>query len=91
VILGANVRNLTSEESRRVGSNHGVMVMSVVSGSPAFMADVLAGDRLKSMAGTPVPNKSAYTQLLKHLEGKCVALDLVRDGSPLSITVQLNR
>ena len=90
VVLGANVRNLTAEESRRAGSNHGVVVMSVVTGSPAFIADVLPGDTLKAIGGVQVYDTSCYNQLLGQFEGKRVALGLLRDGNPLSIIAQLN-
>lgn len=91
VILGAHVRNLSAEETRKAGSNHGVIVMRVVPGSPAFMANVLAGDTLKSIDGASVHHKVFYTKLLGQSAGKRVALGLVRDGRPISIVVQLNR
>lgn len=87
-ILGIVFRSLDSREQARLGS--GVVVDAVAEGSPAASARIAAGDVIVAIEGTPVADALALPPLLGSLAGKAVRIDLIRNGSPSSVTAQLN-
>lgn len=88
-ILGARGKPLDDETRHTLGTNTGLEVYIVIDGSPAFLANVLIGDKLLSVADEAV-YEGNYDAVLKKYAGQEVALKLVRNGEPLIKTVHLN-
>lgn len=92
-ILGIVSRSLSPAEQarlRRGDGEGGIVVESVANGSPAAAARIEVGDVLVTIDGQPFADARAVPALIGSLAGRQVAIDLIRDGSPLSVTVQLN-
>ncbi len=73
----------------RAGQDGQVYIASVQPSSPAATAGVLAGDRLRSVAGADVASESLSTVAagLRGSPGTAVDLVLLRDGLPVGVTV----
>lgn len=89
--LGVYVAALDDSTRRRLQSNSGVKILVVVNDSPAFNADIIAGDILTQVNGEPVRSVEIFAQLLNENEGKTVALTLNRDGHQVRKTVAILR
>lgn len=63
------------------------VVESVHSGSPADAAGIQSGDRVVRIDGTPISDWSDLVAAASASEGRPLALELVRDGAPLVVTV----
>ncbi|WP_267222554.1 PDZ domain-containing protein [Dyella silvae] len=90
VRLGAQVVDLSPEQRQELQSNHGVAVVGVVNGSPAFDADILVGDLIITMDGRPIGGSADYAALLDQKAGRRVALTINRHGSIFAKEVTLN-
>ncbi|WP_158543420.1 PDZ domain-containing protein [Dyella solisilvae] len=88
--LGAVVLNLAPSLQQELQSNHGVTVVAVMNGSPAFDADILAGDIILTMDGKPVAGVAGYSAMLDANAGRRVDLTLYRHGAVVAKSVQLN-
>ena len=87
--LGAYVSALEDSTRLRLQSNFGVRIFVVVEGSPAFHAELLAGDILLCMGDDRVSSPDHYAQLLAKYQGKQVDLLLDRIGRTYSRSVTL--
>jgi serine protease Do len=75
---------------RGTDPEQGVTVRYVYPGSPAAEAGIQAGDRLLTLAGTPLPDLSAALQVLANYEPKAeIAVQIQRDGQPQDLKVKL--
>ena len=88
--LGLNYRELTSDERSKLGSNRGVMVSTVMKGTPAFRADILKGDIIRSVGGKSADDMKTFASLLDEFAGQSVAILINRGGGDKTIQVQLN-
>jgi len=79
---------LTDAQRQTLGSNAGGYVYGVVDGSPAFFADVLAGDIVTAIDGLPMimTNDSAATTYLQTHYGRPVTFTIFRHGAYLTKT-----
>jgi len=89
-ILGIVSRPLEGKERAQLGRKDGIVVSGVASGSPAAAAQIMAGDVIVAIGGKPLVDALAVPAIVHSLAGQRVRLDMVRGGSPLSTTVQLN-
>lgn len=89
-ILGAFFRDLDDSERRAHQTNKGVVVRLVADGTPAFIADLLPGDRITAIDSQIVLNSEALFSLLEARRGKKVVLSIDRAARTLEIPVQLN-
>ena len=93
VYLGITGQTLTSSLATAAGlpaDTKGVVVEQVQAGSPAESAGVQAKDILTAIDGTQVSDVQTVRALLINRQaGDRIALSLVRDGKPLSLTVTL--
>lgn len=89
-ILGIVSRPLNEREQAQLRRVDGIVVEGVANGSPAAAAGIVAGDVLVSMGGKAVPDVHAVPAFVTSFAGQKVIVDLIRGGSPLSVTVQLN-
>ncbi len=90
VTFGANCRDATDAEHRALQSNRGAVVTFVVDGTPAFRADVLAGDMIVAIDGSPVYGYQGYLDLLGQKRGQKVDVTIVRNGESITKAVLLN-
>ena len=81
--IGIYPRPLTDEEKVQLGTNKGVVVLSVVNGSPAFAADVLPGDIVTLLGGRPVYDPDSMRSALEAAAGVPATLTLHRGGEKI--------
>ncbi len=87
--FGVLVRPLTDAEKQIYQTNLGVVVKVVVEQSPAFLANVLEGDVLTGLVGESITSVEQFYDIVNRNLGKSVSLDLIRNGQPLSLSLQL--
>jgi hypothetical protein len=90
VIMGANLEALSGAEAMLSHVTHGLRVSSVVNGSPAMHAGILADDIVESVDGQPLSDVDGYRQLVDSRAGTAVRVTLVRNGEEITVPVQLN-
>lgn len=90
-IFGANTRNLNNEERQELESNQGVVVIVVVDNTPAFSADILAGDILLSVNGTPISNVEKFSDVIGMYAGTTAEVSFIRKGRKMVKNVPLGR
>jgi membrane-associated protease RseP (regulator of RpoE activity) len=86
--FGATFRDLTAAERAQLGGD-GVQIGSVVGGTPASRANLLAGDFVVQIDGKPVTGKNGFQDQLRALSGRQVTLTVVRNGETLQRAVRL--
>jgi membrane-associated protease RseP (regulator of RpoE activity) len=86
--FGATFRDLRAEERATAGGD-GVAIGSVIGGTPASRANLLAGDIVLKFDGQPVGNRGAFQGLLKAHAGRPVTLTILRNGDTLQRVVRL--
>ena len=86
--FGATFRDLDAKEREAVGGA-GVQLGSIVGGSPASRANLLAGDIVVAVDGAPVSGKAEFQKLLKAKAGKRVSLTVWRGGVRMEREVRL--
>jgi hypothetical protein len=82
---GLWMNELTSEQSREAGTGKGVSVQAVVRGSPAFDADVLAGDIILSFAGQDISTPERWQAVKSKYLGQTVPVDILRGGKRITL------
>jgi len=90
VTLGLRTVDLTSEQRQEIQSNHGVMVTVVITGSPAYNADILVGDFVLAIDGTPIAGSAGYSDLMRQKAGKLVSVTIYRHGQTFAKDIQLH-
>ncbi len=86
--FGATFRDLTAAERTTLGSD-GVEIGSVVGGTPASRANLLAGDFVVQVNGRPVAGRAAFQNELRANAGRQVTLTIVRNGETVQRAVRL--
>lgn len=89
--LGVQVRDLSDSERQEMQTNKGVVVKLLIDESPAYNSDILVGDIITALDGTPVINASTFTKQLLERKGRITVISLIRQGKPLEKSVQLNQ
>ncbi len=70
----------------------GPYVAWLYSGAPADQAQVRAGDAVRALNGRSVRSRTEFAQIMGQVPaGSAVALDVTRNGQPLSITITAAR
>jgi len=91
--LGVGMTELTAElrEHFGVAGEAGVMVSKVIEDSPAYRAGIRVGDIITAVDDGRVASGRALAHLVsEHESGETVALEIWRDGSPLTVTATLD-
>ncbi|HPG30476.1 MAG TPA: PDZ domain-containing protein [bacterium] len=88
--FGVYVTDLSLDLKQRLQTNRGVVVKTVVKGTPAFLADVLKGDIFTTLNGERINEKKHFFKLLTENSGKEITIEGIRNNNPLLIKVKLN-
>ena len=89
-VLGIMNRPLNDEEKARLLRNDGLVVELVTNGSPAAAANIRQGDVIVAIDGKAILDPLAVPAFLQSIAGRKVRIDLLRDGAPHAVEVQLN-
>jgi len=81
---------MTAEDRQRVGANQGVRVFACVRDSPAWRANVLAGDYILAIDAQPVSSVKDGMERLISLAGRRVTLSIMQGTERLELVVNLN-
>jgi len=65
------------------------VVRSVISGTPAFNANVLRGDIILKISGEDVIDVPSFQKQIERMAGQTVSLDILRGDTPKTILVPL--
>jgi len=90
-VFGVFGRALSEEEKTRLRRSYGMFVGAVAKGSPAAAAGIQEGDVILAIDGRQILDAAAVPAFLTSIAGKKVHVELVRNGSPLAMDVQLNQ
>ncbi|MEA1619573.1 PDZ domain-containing protein [Erythrobacter sp. T5W1-R] len=83
---GLKVRDLSSEEMKKIGTRHAFVVQFVRDNSPAFDADIFPGDIVIQVNDLP----ATATNWRNSINGpQPMQLKVLRDGSPKDITMNV--
>jgi hypothetical protein len=86
--FGATFRDLQPAERATLGSS-GVQIGTVVGGTPASRANLIAGDYVTAVDGKPVADRADFQERLKRSAGRTVMLTVVRNGESVQRAVRL--
>jgi membrane-associated protease RseP (regulator of RpoE activity) len=87
--LGVSMRDLNDKERQDMQTNKGTVIQQIVDGSPAFEADLLVGDVVKTIDGVAVSSTSNFAQLLNDKAGKTITLSIARRGQIIEKSISL--
>jgi hypothetical protein len=87
--FGVNVLPLSDDLRHTLQRNSGLVVTSVVRGTPAFSANILDGDILIKFAGEDVTDSSELGNQVAKYAGQIVNIELIRDDQTKNIPVTL--
>lgn len=87
--FGATFRDLRGNERAALGGKSGVVLGSIVGGTPASRANLLTGDIVLAFDGEPVADRGAFQRQLRSRAGHAVRLTLLRNGTTLTRSIRL--
>lgn len=87
--FGATFRDLRAGERKIVAGAGGVVLGSIVGGTPASRANLMSGDIVLTCDGQAIGGRSAFQAMLRERAGHPVTLTLVRNGETLTRVVRL--
>jgi PDZ domain len=89
-VFGLFGRELNADEQTRLKRSDGVVAAIVPLGSPAAAAHIETGDVIVAFNGKPIHHSADLSQsYIESLAGRKITVDLLRDGTPMSVSVQL--
>lgn len=88
--LGVHCGDLTDELRRKIESNKGVYITTVVKGSPAFDNDLLTGDIICKINNIEVSNATHFINLIAENKEQRIELEIFRNGKTIVKQIQLN-
>lgn len=87
--FGATFRDLREGERRITAGAGGVVLGSIVGGTPASRANLLSGDIVVKCDGKAIADRSAFQAMLRSRAGHPVKLTIVRNGETSTRVVRL--
>ncbi|MCC3859881.1 PDZ domain-containing protein [Pseudemcibacter aquimaris] len=90
--LGLVMRDFNPNERASLGRNTGAYIDVVMSNSPAFFADIIAGDALVAINGEKVNGAGHAKQMIDglSLEGQEITVTVLKQGQPKDIVFEFN-
>lgn len=89
-ILGIRPRDLSADERQKLGTNKGIVVLAVVTGSPAFKADIFKGDLITKVDDQEIVDvKDLFHTIVPPLQGKTATFTILRNGQTLTKQVPI--
>lgn len=89
LLFGATFRNLTAKERESLQLEGGVQIGAVVGGTPASQANLMSGDYVIAVNGTPIVDRKQFQQTLSDAAGKQVTLKVIRNEQRADRIVRL--
>ena len=89
IILGINPGPLSQTQRHELQRNSGLVVVTVVNGTPAFQANILEGDILIKINDEELIEPSTMAAQVEKYAGRMVTFQILRDGQPKSVQVAL--
>ena len=89
-LFGVLLQDLTDDQRQTLQSNRGLVVKGVMTGSPAYEADILKGDILVKINGKAIVGASRFYEDLYSFAGKTVNFVLLRGKNALTRSVTMN-
>ena len=90
--LGMEARNLTERLREMLGVNEGILVLAVLSGGPADMADIRPGDVITHIDEMPITDSRSATERIADLEpGSSVPVQAIRSKQSYTAEVIVSR
>ncbi|MEZ9366296.1 PDZ domain-containing protein [Vibrio sp. 10N.286.49.E11] len=90
--FGFHYKDLTPEQRSNIGRNTGVLVGTVIEGTPVFYANLLAGDILVGVDGNMVRNQKHVDKLLQAVptSQEKSTLTVLRNGKEIDLVVDFS-
>lgn len=85
--IGTYWEDLSTAETKKLGTNGGAKIALIIKNSPAFKADLLQDDIVLKVDGQKVNDSQHAISLIKDKAGKKVTLDLRRNGKLMKKSV----
>ncbi|WP_293745387.1 Do family serine endopeptidase [uncultured Acinetobacter sp.] len=88
--LGMSIRNLTPEEQAKLDVRGGILVQDVKRGSLASLSNIVAGDIILQVNGTPILNSQMFVKTMTALPKNSVArVAIIRQGQRAILGLRL--
>ncbi|WAU74524.1 Do family serine endopeptidase [Acinetobacter sp. TR11] len=88
--LGMSIRNLTLEEQTKLDVRGGILVQDVKRGSLASLSNIVAGDVILQVNGTPILNSQMFVKTMAALPKNSVArVAIIRQGQRAILGLRL--
>jgi membrane-associated protease RseP (regulator of RpoE activity) len=87
--LGIFTDDLTADERKQLGSNKGVKIAVVTTGSPAFDADIFKNDIIVKIQETEIRSNEVMAETMNNLREQKIKITLIRDGKEITKDIQL--
>ena len=88
--LGMSIRNLTPEEQAKLDVRGGILVQDVKRGSLASLSNIVAGDVILQVNGTPILNSQMFVKTMAALPKNSVArVAIIRQGQRAILGLRL--
>lgn len=89
-VLGLFLRHLTPEDEQEINSNKGMEIVAVRWHSPAYQADILAGDILRKIGDVEINTSADYHEALIRYQGGPADVVIDRKGKKITKDIALN-
>lgn len=89
LLFGATFRNLTAKEHETLKLDGGVQIGSVIGGTPASQANLMSGDYVIAVNGSPIVDRKQFQKMLSDAAGKPVTLKVIRNEQAADRIVRL--
>ena len=89
-VFGFFPKELTTDLQMKIGSDKGMLVFAVRKGSPAFQADIFAGDIVKKIGDIEMIDLKSVDDAAGRCPCQKVTILLLRDGKEITKEIQGN-
>lgn len=87
--LGVYSEPLPQPVRQALQRNTGAFVIAIEDDSPAFLANILAGDVLVSVAGRPVHRPADVGEIASSVRGEIVEVEVLRPSGPVKLQAEI--